>query len=150
MSNLVYFDKARQALEKAASIDEVLQIRDKAEALRVYVRQQGESFDMQNYCAEIKIRAERKAGEILIEMEKNRGAITPSHDGSAPPKLKALGINWNQSSRWQRMALISEESSDREIAGLIYVQGERRFQWQSKSGLQLSCCHSSGLLHTTG
>jgi hypothetical protein len=28
---------------------------------------------MQNKCAEIKIRAERRAGEILIDMDKNQG-----------------------------------------------------------------------------
>jgi hypothetical protein len=29
--------------------------------LRVYLRQSGESLDMQNWCAEIKIRAERSS-----------------------------------------------------------------------------------------
>ena len=68
---LVHFDRARQELELASSIDEVKQIRDRAEALRHYARQQGLSLEMQNRCAEIKLRAERRAGEILAEMEKH-------------------------------------------------------------------------------
>ena len=70
---LVQFDAARQALALATSIDEVKEIRDKAEALRAYVRQQGEGLEMQNQCAEIKLRAERRAGEILSEQERATG-----------------------------------------------------------------------------
>lgn len=42
-------------------------IRDKAEALRQYIRQQKGSLEMQNQCAEIKLRAERRAGEMLAQ-----------------------------------------------------------------------------------
>ncbi len=59
---LVWFDQARQALAKAKTVDEVKEIRDKAEALRIYTRQAGEGLEMQNWCAEIKLRAERRAG----------------------------------------------------------------------------------------
>ncbi len=62
---LVHFDTARLALEKVSTVDEVKSIRDKAEALRAYARQSGQSLEMQNRCAEIKLRAERRAREIL-------------------------------------------------------------------------------------
>jgi len=74
MTALVKFDEARRALALATSIDEVKDIRDKAAALVAYVRQQGESLEMQNQCAEIKLRAERRAGELLAESEKATGA----------------------------------------------------------------------------
>jgi len=67
---LTHFDRAKHELEIAASIDEVKKIRDQSEALRQYARQQKLSLEMQNRCAEIKIRAERRAGEILVDMEK--------------------------------------------------------------------------------
>jgi hypothetical protein len=57
---LTHFDRAKRELELAASIDEVKKIRDQAEALRQYARQQKLSLEMQNRCAEIKIRAERQ------------------------------------------------------------------------------------------
>jgi len=46
----------------ATSVDEVKQIRDKAEAMRVYARQAQYTLEMQNMCAEIKLRAERRLG----------------------------------------------------------------------------------------
>ena len=39
------------------------------EALRGHLKQSGESLNMQNKCAEIKIRAERRGGELLAGME---------------------------------------------------------------------------------
>ena len=70
---LIHFNKAKKALSKAVNIDEVKSIRDKAEALRLYIKQQGDSLEKQNNCAEIKIRAERRAGELVKEQEKNKG-----------------------------------------------------------------------------
>jgi len=64
---LTHFNKAKNELVLATSIDEVKDIRNKAEALRAYAKQAGESLDMQNQCAEIKIRAERRAGELIPE-----------------------------------------------------------------------------------
>ncbi len=63
---------------------------------------------MQNQCAEIKIRAERRAGEILGTQEKHKGAATPFLDrrASSIPKLNELGINYHQSHNWQEMAEI--------------------------------------------
>ena len=126
--DLVHFNKARNELALATNIDEVKDIRDKAEALRIYVKQAGESLEMQNQCAEIKIRAERRAGELLPK-DKNKGAAngspgpgrghkTQSHDVTTftPPKLSDLGISKMQSSRWQEIASIPEEDFEAHIA----------------------------------
>lgn len=45
------------------TIAEVKDTRDKAEAMRAYSKQAEESLIMQNICAEIKLRAERKGGK---------------------------------------------------------------------------------------
>ena len=65
----MFFDQARQTLAQARTVDEVKDIRDRAEALRLYTRQAGEGLEMQNWCAEIKLRAERRVGELLRERE---------------------------------------------------------------------------------
>jgi len=65
---LIHFDRARQELALASTVDEVKQIRDQAEAIRQYIKQQKGSFEMQNQAAEIKLRAERRAGEMLREI----------------------------------------------------------------------------------
>jgi hypothetical protein len=112
-SKLPYFDADRAAIEKAASIDEVRRIRNRAEALRMYYKQSKDGLAMQNRCAEIKIRAERRAGEILDEMkrtgqrETGKGDHKPKfHDGTSVPTLEVLGISKKQSFRWQSNASI--------------------------------------------
>ncbi len=78
----------------------------------------GESLRMQNQCAEIKVRAERRAGELLKAKEKHRGFpdIVQSHDVTPPPKLEEIGISRKQSSRWQAIADIPEPVFEEHIA----------------------------------
>lgn len=111
---LTKYDRMREAIVQAHSLDEVKDIRDKAEAFRQYARQIGESLETQNMIAEIKLRAERRAGELLEEMPKAQGKRTdlelsnivlPSSDA---PTLADLGISKIQSSRWQSIAGIPE------------------------------------------
>jgi N6-adenosine-specific RNA methylase IME4 len=116
---LVHLDAIRQAIEKAATVDQAKGIRDKAEALRIYAKQSGQSLEVQNRCAEIKLRAERRAGAILSEMEKNKGARGKGvrfHDESAPT-LADLGITQAQSHRWQKIAGIPIQDFDTFVAG---------------------------------
>lgn len=118
---LVRFEAARRALAEARSIDEVKDIRDKAEALRLYVKQQGESLEMQNDVAEIKLRAERRAGELLVEMKTNGERHSPGGDttslmASRRKTLSDIGVSVNQSSNWQRIAAMPEETFERTIA----------------------------------
>ena len=46
----------------------------------------------QNYAAEIKIRAERRAGEMLAGMEKNKGGQSSTSRTTRPVTLEDLGI----------------------------------------------------------
>lgn len=75
----------------------------------MYVRAAGESLQVQNAAADIKLRAERKIGEMLSPMEKNKGG-RPSETGDtmSPVLLDDLGISKNQSSRWQLSSKVSE------------------------------------------
>lgn len=107
-NQLVHFNKARNALIKASTIDEIKDVRDKAEALRLYTKQQGESLEMQNQCAEIKIRAERKAGELLKKIIKHSGGRPKKNSDTVSP-LSDIGITKKQSSRWQQEASVSEK-----------------------------------------
>lgn len=115
---LARWEKARTEIEAARSVDEVKAIRDKAEALRLYVKQAGEGIDAQNAVAEIKIRAERRAGQLLKGMEKAKGGQPSSekkrsHDERTT--LSDLGIDHNQSSRWQTMAGLPDKKFDAHI-----------------------------------
>jgi len=126
-TGLEHFDKARQALALANTIDEIKEIRDQAEMLRAYAKQSGESLEMQNMCAEIRLRAERRAGELLKEREWHPPGPDKedrSHDATEPPKLEDIGINKSQSSRWQQMADVPEIDFEKYIAHVVVEEKE--------------------------
>lgn len=120
MTGLVLTNRARQALAEARRVDEVKDIRDQAEAVRAYAKQAGLGLEMINDAAEIKLRAERRAGEILADMEKQQGARdgkTGLHDVTPlPPRLSSLGIAKHESARWQHMAAIPEAEFEQHVA----------------------------------
>ncbi len=115
MQQLARYENARQALIDAGTVDEVKDIRDKAEAMRVYAKQ-AEDFDLMNFAAEIRIRAERRLGEMLSDMDMNKGKLKQGNDlpqsrdaTTEPPTLSDMGISKSMSSRAQQTAAIPEE-----------------------------------------
>jgi hypothetical protein len=105
----------RRAIQAAHKIDEVKSIRDKAVALQAYAKQANDD-EMLVWVREIKLRAERRAGELLRETERAAGsrkqlAGRNSSGGTirlppekTTPKLKDLGITKRQSANWQQLA----------------------------------------------
>lgn len=128
-NSLTKFDAAKHALAIASTVDEVKEVRDKAEAMRAYAKQAGESLEMQNQCAAIKLRAERKAGEMLAGMERARPAdnlnVGPkSRELTTGPTLADLGVSRNQSSQWQKIAAMPEDVFEDYISGTIASRRE--------------------------
>lgn len=120
MNYLQKWDAAKHAIEEARSIDELKGIRDKAEALRQYARQSRETLDVQNKCAEIKLRCERRMGGMLKETELNKGGewAHKEHQSQAvtsAPKLSDIGISRMQSSRYQAIARLPEDKFEQHI-----------------------------------
>jgi hypothetical protein len=111
---LVRYDAARKALAAAHRVDEVKHIHDKATALLAYAKQAGD-YELQNKAAEIRLFAERRAGELLVDMQatgqrraKERGRPTKV---SSPTTLPKLGITRDQSSKWQRLAKMIDDAT---------------------------------------
>lgn len=99
---------ARRALIEAKSLNEVLDVCDMAAAIRAFVKAAGESLQVQNAACDLRLSAERKAGEMLAEME---NAKTGPKLGNTmlPNSLDDLGITKMQSSRWQLAAKLPGE-----------------------------------------
>jgi hypothetical protein len=106
---LVKLEEARLALAAVRTVPKALEIGSLARALECYLQQCNASLELRNDATEIHLRASRRAGELLGDMAKNKGAATPSHDESAShPTLKQMGLNHNRSHRLQRLAAIPE------------------------------------------
>lgn len=115
--DLVLVSSAKQALVQASTIDEVKDVIDKAEAIRLYFRKAADGLEIQNQAAEIKLRAERRAGELLCEISRyQRGGDRRSKSRDGTLKLSDLKINKNQSSRWQKLAGLDEDTFEQHIA----------------------------------
>lgn len=119
---LIRYDTARKALAEARAVDEVKDIRDKAAAMSAYARQ-AKDPDLIAWATEIKIRAERKCGELLREGAKNGERATdgrpkkPSHDTTVSvPTLSDIGISRDQCSRWEKLADMPEEHFETAVA----------------------------------
>lgn len=76
-----------------------------------------------SWATEIKVRAVRKAGEMLAESKKNgardaggRGRRIESRDATQIPTLQQIGISRDKSSRWQKMAKMPQETFENILA----------------------------------
>jgi N6-adenosine-specific RNA methylase IME4 len=101
-------DAVRQMLAEVRDIGDAKKIRDQAEAIRVYGKQQQYSVECINYCSEIKLRAERKIGEMSAALEKRERFGSAIHDGSQNKRetLRAAGIEPTHVSRWEKIATL--------------------------------------------
>ena len=128
-ASLVRYEQARTALAEAHRVDEVKDIRDKAEAMAAYARQAKDS-ELIQYATEIKVRAERRCGELLAATERNRGGdpkalATPYEAGrGSPPTLAEMGLTQNESSRYQQLAAMPVEHFETAVETAKATAGE--------------------------
>ena len=104
---LAQLSRLRQELAKATNFDEVKEIADRAEALRVLAKRIGASIETQNQMAEERLWAERRGGEMLRDGDRQRKGRPKkmAHNGPISPKLSEI-VERHLSQRWQKLASI--------------------------------------------
>ena len=123
MKELVKYDAACTALAKACRVDEVKSIRDKAVALAAYAKQ-AQNLQLERQATEIRVRAERRAGQLLAEMPKAKGAKEPGtkrgstrSNDTTTSTLDEIGVTKDQSSQWQKLAKVPDADFEQALAG---------------------------------
>lgn len=120
MTSLALYDSMVHAIAECHRVDEVKDIRDKAAALEAYARQ-AKNVEAERKACEIRLRAERKAGDLLASMQKatNRdagkvsGAVrsNESHRVTRSEYAQALqtsGLSKQTAHRYQALARVPD------------------------------------------
>lgn len=120
-TGLVRYDAMCQAIAECHNVDEAKEIRNKTRALEVYAKL-AKNKEAEIKAAEIRVRAERRMGQLLAEAldhgvngrPRKISVQPPDTYSTTLPRLKDLGITRNESSQWQELAEIPEaEFEDR-------------------------------------
>jgi N6-adenosine-specific RNA methylase IME4 len=110
-------DKVRAMLERATTLPELRELVSVADAARVYAKRALCTLEVVNHAQRIKLSAERKAGEMLTKIEKDKGGgnVRGVHRSRAATgeRLEDLGVTKSQSSRWQMLAAIPEREFEK-------------------------------------
>jgi len=113
---LVRYDAACRAVAEAKTVDDVREISAQADAVRAYAKQ-AKNRQMEIDAAEIRIRAERRLGELMSAQAGTAGKATPTGSNQhrvrikpdAPPTLAEAGIDKNLAHRARTLAAVPEE-----------------------------------------
>lgn len=105
---LVALDRAEQALESIVSVEDVLVALDRIEAMRAVLRRVDRTHTVANRCAALRLRAQRRGGQFLLETVRAKGGgdhRSPTVTGA--PTLTDLGVKKRQSQQWRALATIA-------------------------------------------
>jgi hypothetical protein len=120
-NHLARYDAMCTAISECYEVDEVKDIRDKAMAMERYA-QQAMNTDAEVQARKIRLRAERRVGELTREMTTTQGrrsdSATSRHrsEKSKAEALTAAGITTEQASRWERLASVPDADFEAALA----------------------------------
>lgn len=130
MTTLVKYEAAKHALAAAKAVDEVKKIHDVSAAMKAYARQ-AKDKQLEIDASEIRIRAERRLGEMIAEQKRTVGLNTGAAGSAGPgrgnavpienrvsmqPTLAQVGIDKKLSSRSQAIAAIPADDFENTLA----------------------------------
>ena len=123
-------DQTRQMLERVSSTAEAVSLVRLASATSGVVKEAlkschilgGQQFALRQEVAEVHLRTQRLAGQMLLAMAKHRGGRPSGTHSSghsvsgSPMTLRDLGISSRESRRWQRVAQVPRDRFEEHIA----------------------------------
>jgi N6-adenosine-specific RNA methylase IME4 len=116
MTALVKYEAARSALAEARTVDEVKDIRDKAEAIRAYARM-AKDKQLEIDATEIRARATRRIGEFMAEQPKAPAGRKPKIGlDKNPITLADAGIDKNLAHAARQLAGMPEEDFEETLS----------------------------------
>jgi N6-adenosine-specific RNA methylase IME4 len=132
---LITVDAALHARASAKTPDELITLANQATALEVYARRAKLGMVAQNRCAELRLRAERKLGELLTTTPRLHGRPKSVPDENTLPSLSDLGVRDRKlSHRAQRLAAIPQRDFD------SWLRQAHHHQFEITTRLLLTIC----------
>ena len=101
-----------RALAEAETVDELSDLRDQAAAMQRYLARREGAEEAARHALDIRLRAERRIGEMLAESIQHEGGTVVQRDSRLP-----AGVTRDQSSKYQRIAELSDHEFERVLAG---------------------------------
>jgi N6-adenosine-specific RNA methylase IME4 len=133
--SVITIDAALSALASANTPDELITLANQAAALQVYARRAKLGLVAQNRCAELRLRAERKLGELLTATPRLHGRPKSVPGEDTLPSLSDLGVRDRKlSHRAQRLAAIPQRDFD------SWLRRARHHQLEITTRLLLTIC----------
>lgn len=113
MQELVRYDAMVSAIAECHRYDEVKELHSKAIALELYAKQ-ARNTDAERKAAEVRIRAENRAGELLAELKRTppqdaRSPATVAGDSEYRQALEQTGTSERTAQRWQQLAAVPKD-----------------------------------------
>ena len=117
---LVKYDAMVTAIAECEAFDEAKDIRDKAQALEAYYRQ-ARNTEAERQAANVRLRAERRAGELLKVLARAQGARNdtlsrPVTKSAYAEALEETGMSRQQAHNFQALANVPEEDFEAALA----------------------------------
>lgn len=117
------YDAMCAAIAACERVDEIAECKNRAVALEHYAKQ-AKNRDAERMAAKIRVRAERRCGELTREIARESGTHHPSTFSqnakssvtALAATLEAAGITRQQAHDYERLAAVPDEDFERELA----------------------------------
>jgi DNA modification methylase len=126
---LVLLERAAKMLSQCYDFGEIKEMRNQADAMRIYFKQQKDGQAAAATAAIICRRAERRIAEISREIPKAQGSRTDKllldmGKGSKGETLRSIGIDHSSIQRWEEAAQVPDDEFELTIAAALEIGRE--------------------------